>query len=163
MDIIIKGKTYKVTGGIKEAKVPDSSYYQSSPIILPTKSVQNANWEWQKKELISKLSLYVVGHRAWDEQMIIDTLMDIEWYMGRSNSAMTMYCNVRYNFSGETYGSGRGTAGGGGYCKKSASAAAALESAGFQVHEISGRGVTVLEKALQNIAYQLGYSVVMVR
>lgn len=53
--------------------------------------------------------------------------------------------------------SGSGRAGGGGYCKQSASAAYAINSAGIELSEaIDGRGIQAVESALLAIGEALG-------
>lgn len=50
------------------------------------------------------------------------------------------------------FGNGSGFAGGYGYCKKSASAAAAIKAAGIELSEdISGRGMAVVKEAVKAI------------
>ena len=93
------------------------------------------------------------------------SLAKIRWYMGRSSSAMTVYCYVfvhshampvEHNMSWAT---GSGTAGGGGYCKQSAAFYEAISDAGIKFdEEIHGRGLSVVEEALEAIAKQAGFN-----
>lgn len=59
-------------------------------------------------------------------------------------------------WAGDTSGSGR--AGGGGYCKASAAADAAITNAGFDLsHSISGAGTNAIKEAVLAVAAALGY------
>ena len=54
--------------------------------------------------------------------------------------------------AGDVFGNGSGFAGGYGYCKKSAAAAAAIRAAGIELSEdISGRGMAVAKEAVKAI------------
>lgn len=56
-------------------------------------------------------------------------------------------------YAGNAYGNGSGFAGGYGYCKKSAAAAAAIKSAGIELSEdVSGCGMGVVKEAIKAIS-----------
>lgn len=82
----------------------------------------------------------------------------IRCYKGRSSSANCVYCSVwvgYYNF----HTSGHGSAGGYGYCKKSAAMSDALESAGILLnYSINGRGESAMERAMIDICRELGFT-----
>ena len=54
--------------------------------------------------------------------------------------------------AGDVFGNGSGFAGGYGYCKKSAAAAAAIRAAGIELSEdVSGRGMGTVKEAIKAI------------
>lgn len=56
-----------------------------------------------------------------------------------------------------SYSNGRGSAGGGGYCKQSAAIAEALAQCGFEFdHHFGGAGLNAVEDALRSIAHHFG-------
>lgn len=56
-------------------------------------------------------------------------------------------------YAGNIFGNGSGYAGGYGYCKRSAAAAAAIKSAGIELSEnISGHGMATVRDAVKGIA-----------
>ena len=87
----------------------------------------------------------------------------VRWYTGRSNSASVVYCTIWVHSSAnhETLiesCSGSGSAGGYGYCKRSAAFADALESAGIRLnHSIGGTGMGRVRSAIEAIGRGLGY------
>lgn len=84
-------------------------------------------------------------------------IIKARWYMGRSNSASTIYCTI-WLHGGNYYNSGHGNATGGGYCKESASFQSALDSAGIKTSKSTyGRGMESVFDCLQDIASFLGY------
>jgi hypothetical protein len=89
----------------------------------------------------------------------ISVLATVEIYMGKSSSASTMHCYFRLNDSrSDTYRYGYGSARGGGYCKKSASMANALEWAGIELAKpINGVGENAMKEAMEAIAKKLKY------
>lgn len=85
-------------------------------------------------------------------------LVTIRWYMGRSSTASIVYCTVWVR-GGGVYVSGSGKAGGGGYCKRSASFYYALRNAGVSCdEEIAGVGNSQIESACKAIARLIGFS-----
>lgn len=85
----------------------------------------------------------------------------VDFYMGKSNSASTMHCFFLLNDSrSNTHRYGYGSAGGYGYCKKSASMAQALEWAGIKLAKpINGVGEYAMQEAMEAIARKLKYRI----
>lgn len=84
----------------------------------------------------------------------IRTLVDARLYMGRSNSASTVYAS--FWVSGGDYLSGHGEASGYGYCKKSAALGSAIRAAGIELSKsINGVGEGAMEDALLAIAAEV--------
>jgi hypothetical protein len=130
----------------------------------------NANYSYDKKELVySRAAAVAKGGE-------IHTPVSVKCYMGRSNSASVVYCNVWIHAeakAGYISLSGSGSAGGGGYHKISAAVDEALRSAGVQLYgspysnrekpnmkhtaSISGVGDSAIEAALVAICRALGY------
>ena len=113
---------------------------------------------WQKANTMEKIYdlKLVVCHKSK-----ISVLATVEIYMGKSNSASTMHCFFRLNDTrSRTYRYGYGSAGGGGYCKKSASMHHALEWAGIELAKpINGVGEHAMQEALEAIAKKLKYRI----
>ena len=89
-------------------------------------------------------------------------VVDVRWYMSRSKEASVVYCSVwirTRNTTGQgVHLSGRGTAGGYGYCKKSAAFQDAISAAGIRLsRHIGGAGMSAVEEAMQAIASACGY------
>ena len=92
-------------------------------------------------------------------------LITARWYMGRSSTASVVYCTVwfsdpifNHSRGDWTSASGTGKAGGGGYCKRSSAFYAAMRNAGIKCdHDISGRGMSVVEDALIALGKQAGF------
>lgn len=114
---------------------------------------------YDSKELINSRELIgFKDDRFWN-------LATVRWYMGKSSTASTIYCQVwinsnvmpiEHNFSSP---SGAGKAGGGGYCKMSASFADALDKAGIQVDTgISGRGMSLVDDFLTCLALSADFT-----
>lgn len=117
-----------------------------------------------KKETIASRTLIAFEDGKFKE------LITARWYMGRSSSAMQVDCSVWFDSAimeashvEWTDCSGRGKAGGGGYCKQSAAFEAAMRSAGIKCDQgIAGRGMSVVEDAMIALAKQQGFDVVHV-
>ena len=113
---------------------------------------------WQKAHTMEKIySLKLaVCHKSK-----ISVLATVEIYMGKSSSASTMHCYFRLNDTkSKTYRCGYGSAGGYGYCKKSASMANALEWAGIELAKpINGVGEYAMQEAMEAIAKKLKYRI----
>lgn len=120
---------------------------------------QNAKNYFGEKEMTGAVS--VVALYKGDMREVIAA----RFWMGRSRSAMTVYCSVwlrglpdqetGYN---TLNAGGTGTAGGGGYHKPSAALSEALESAGVTLDEsIAGRGDRACLDALEATARALGF------
>lgn len=94
-------------------------------------------------------------------------LITARWYMGRSSSAMQVDCSVwchsalmEKSHAQWTDCSGKGKAGGGGYCKQSAAFEDAIRSAGIKCDQgIGGRGMSVVEDAMMALGKQQGFDV----
>lgn len=107
-----------------------------------------------KKEIISALSLVCAldGNKSELGTIYPKETIRTVWYMSKSRSTLTVHCNVFIFTEGKTV-SASGRAGGGGYCKKSASFADALTALGIELSEdISGRGMAAVENAMLAIA-----------
>lgn len=87
------------------------------------------------------------------------TPIEARWYMGRSNSASTVYCSVWIRTrDGQRYISGNGSAGGYGYDKFSAAFDDALRSAGVKLEKsCGGCGDGPMRKAMLAVAKACGY------
>ena len=113
---------------------------------------------WQKANTMEKiydLSL-VVCHKSK-----ISVLATVEIYMGKNSSASQMHCFFRLNDTrSNTYRYGYGSAGGYGYCKKSAAMGQAFEWAGIKLAKpINGVGEGAMREALEAIAKKLKYRI----
>lgn len=97
----------------------------------------------------------------------------VRWYMGRSSKASTVYCSI-WVYGKGIHVAGHGSAGGYGYCKRSAALADALRSAGIELYgdqygrdnstarlrksaSISGVGMDACRSAIEAICKALGY------
>lgn len=117
-----------------------------------------------KKETIASRTLIAFEDGKFKE------LITARWYMGRSSSAMQVDCAVWFHsaimeasHAEWTDCSGRGKAGGGGYCKQSAAFEDAMRSSGIKCDQgIGGRGMSVVEDAMITLAKQQGFDVVHV-
>lgn len=112
-----------------------------------------------KKETIASRTLLAFEDGKFKELIVA------RWYMGRSSSAMQVDCSVWFHsaimeasHAQWTDCSGRGKAGGGGYCKQSAAFADAMRNAGIKCdHDISGRGMSTVEDAMIALGKQQGF------
>lgn len=109
---------------------------------LPEITSRNAFNYSDKKELIEARSLIV----DMKERVVI------RWYASRNGNGMgPLYCSV-WVYGDSLYTSGTGKASGGGYCKRSAAAQAAFDSAGVKLSErIDGVGMEAVRDALRAI------------
>lgn len=122
--------------------------------VLPTASfasaVSNALNMGDKKETIQQI-------------LVIDkkterTIVDVRLYMGRSSTASAVYCSL-WVHSSNIDTSGRGSAGGWGYHKKSAALASAIRSAGIELygspygHPVNGDTPAQTRKMLKTHAH----------
>lgn len=111
------------------------------------------NRSYENKEMIQEINCLVIYNRK------IREVCCIRFYMGRSSSATTMYCNAWF-FGKDDTKSGSGSAGGGGYDKKSASFQEAMDKAGIQSNiRVSGRGMETAKEAVKAWAKKQGYNV----
>lgn len=133
---------------------------------LPEVGLSNARNYGGEKETVSTYT--VVGKINGKLAVIVTARM----YMGRSNSASTVYCSLWVNFG--NYTSGKGQAGGYGYHKESAALQDAISSAGIKLYgsnyphwgdkkpdykkqaNIGGCGTGSMETALKSIARAAG-------
>ena len=122
-----------------------------------TETEGQVNWRaMDSKEKVGQFIL--VGHKKGE----LIQLVTIETFMGKSANSSRVYATARIHADG-IYSQGMGQAGGGGYCKVSAAAAEALESAGVVLEkDIRGRGEGAVRSALEAIAKRLGYKVFLV-
>lgn len=86
----------------------------------------------------------------------------VRCWMGRSANSSTVYASVWVHHSGY-YTSGRGKAGGYGYCKESAAAYEAFRSAGIDFDMCwSAAGESKIVEAIESVCRELGYATVHV-
>jgi len=114
-------------------------------------TISNAKNLANEKELVEEFNAVLIHDGE------IKNPVTVRWYMGRSKSASKVYCSIWVSGANISV-AGHGTAGGGGYCKKSASFARACESAGIETIDADGRGTSVVREALTSICEALGYS-----
>lgn len=130
---------------------------------LPTVRQENGRMLDGEKEQIRcyKVIAYKTGGDHWSSRphdRNFKEIITVRVWMGRSYSASVVYAACWIN-AGNNYSSGRGQAGGYGYCKKSAAIGAAFKSAGIKLNkDISGVGESAVRDALEAIARALGYS-----
>jgi hypothetical protein len=110
-------------------------------VTLSTDAPQNArNYDGDKERTETHKVLALLPEKGPTGESRYKTLVDLRLWMGRSRNASTVYASVWLrSFDGSTHRSGRGTAGGGGYCKASGASDAALASAGVKVCDADGR------------------------
>ncbi len=112
------------------------------------------NWRsLDSKEVIR--TWHLVGNKANEGRMA--HIAEVKCYMGKAASSSVVYATVRVMYD-NNFLSGAGRAGGGGYCKQSASVAEAFESAGVTLEkDIRGRGETAVTGALEALARHYGF------
>jgi len=91
------------------------------------------------------------------------SMVTARWYKSPRSDSQMIYCCV-WVFGGSNsvgYRSGSGSAGGYGYCKRSAAFEDALTNAGFKspFDSIGGRGMHTVDDAIKGIGILLGYSI----
>lgn len=116
----------------------------------------------QEKETVETFNLVV---RTPDEGMF--TAVTLRLYMGRSRGASTVYASIwvhgQYSGGAPYHTAGHGSAGGYGYCKRSAAAACAIKSAGIELHKsISGVGHGAIQDAIRAIGTAMGYTEMLI-
>lgn len=116
--------------------------------ILPAENTRNAR-QPDNKELVAAYSLI-----AKTETGNLLEVVTARFWMGRSRSAMEVKCCV-WVHSPDHYYSGKGSAGGGGYCKKSAALDSAIRDAGIQLSR-SIHGTGEIREGMRAIAGALG-------
>lgn len=86
------------------------------------------------------------------------TAVDARFYMGRSSNASEVVCSVWIRTREGWQTTGKGTAGGYGYCKKSAAFDAAVRSAGVKLAlDVHGSGMSAVSEAMDAIGAACGY------
>lgn len=114
-------------------------------VNLPEKSVFNAKY-FDKKETVRTV------YGVVSCQGVVKQAVKVEWYMGRSPKSSVVYCNIWVS----NVCAGSGSAGGGGYCKRSAAFSCALRSAGIKTDEVvDGRGMGIVADAVRAISLAL--------
>ena len=104
------------------------------------------------KELVQALSL-VVSTKDGPREVVV-----ARFYMGRSSQASQVICSLWAWGKGVSV-SGKGRAGGGGYCKKSAAFDEACTSAGIELSSsVHGCGMGAVFEAMTAIAKAIGYN-----
>ena len=128
--------------------------YNTAKLPAGTEDVYNAENLGGEKETIGSL-LYLVPLGTKKE---CREVLDARFYMGRSNSAHTVYCSVWIRTKAGRTLTGRGQAGGYGYHKRSAALDAAIRSAGIDLEKpIHGCGDGAMREAAKAIAKAAGY------
>jgi hypothetical protein len=124
---------------------------------LPKEPAREGENHGDKRELTDAISMVaMVPGRGMCE------VITIRCYMGRSSRSSVVYASVWIN--GPSYGkragmwtSGNGSAGGGGYCKRSAAIGDAFRSADVKLsHSINGRGMSAVRDACEAIGRAMG-------
>ena len=104
----------------------------------------------KEKHFFKELKLLAIQNKE------IIEIASLRFYQPKYNIYACLWLNSSANYG--CYTSGSGVARGGGYCKQSASAAYAIENAGFELSEvIDGRGIQAVEDALIAIGLFLGF------
>lgn len=125
-------------------------------VLLPqAQDVQNARWP-ENKETFGAWSLMFFHKGKFHEAVKVRT------FIGRSRDAQTVLaCVWFHDREGKRWLSGKGSAGGYGYCKQSGAIDAAVTSAGIKVGEngrgFHGAGMSSAKEALREIARALGW------
>lgn len=127
--------------------------------VLPAEDASNAeNYDGQKEQTDEVLLI------AFHKRHGFITVADARVWMGRARTASTAYGSVWLRGAPGSkaegrYFSGRGTAGGYGYCRASACLGEALHSAGIggNVRQCGGAGMSSVKMALDACAKALGY------
>ena len=114
------------------------------------------NWRsLDSKEVVK--TWHLIGNK--NSHKHITHIAEVKCYMGKASSASVVYATVRAgNKEDNRWLTGSGQAGGGGYCKTSASVAEAFESAGITLEkDIRGRGEDAVRGALEALAKHYGF------
>jgi len=153
---------HKFGGGFDSVGECEASIASSSLSYLKDKKagplvaeiVYNTNAEQPRnKEMID--SYNVIARTATG----LADVITLRLYMGRASSSSVVYACLWVHGRNDFYLSGKGKAGGYGYCKSSAAAGNAIKSAGIVLSEdVNGRGMGAVEAALELIAKKAGYS-----
>jgi len=117
---------------------------------LPASDVNNATWPDNKEQIAC---YQVVAVYKGDFKYPVT----LRLFMGRSNQASVVYACIWCN-TPDRWFSGKGNAGGYGYCKQSAAADSAIRDAGIVLEKsIAGVGESAIREALAAITRKLGY------
>jgi hypothetical protein len=140
--------------------------------VLPSEPRQNARNLGDTKETVKTYTVH--GLKVNEHgRPISRPLVTLRLYCGRSRSASTVYSAI-WVHGDNFWTTGKGSAGGYGYCKYSAAAQSAIDSAGVKLYgtpysstgevdfdkpcDIGGVGETAIKAALLSIGQALGYS-----
>lgn len=119
---------------------------------------QNGRNYGGEKEMTAAYIVIGIGASRLD----VDEIATLRIYMGRSRNASRVYASLWVHGKG-VHCAGSGWAGGYGYHKPSAAAAAAFADAGICLDEgIAGRGDSAITSALHAVGIALGYDTVRV-
>ena len=140
--------------------------------VLPVEPRQNARNLGDTKETVKTFT--VLGIKIGETgRPVSRCLVTLRLYCGRSRSASTVYSAI-WVHGQDQWTTGKGSAGGYGYCKYSEATARAIESAGIELYgkphsssgdvdyskpcHIGGVGESAIKAALLAIGQALGYS-----
>ena len=139
--------------------------------VLPVEPRQNARNLGDTKETVKTFTVHGIKINETGKP-VSRCLVTLRLYCGRSRSASTVYSALWVH--GDQWTTGKGSAGGYGYCKYSEAAARAIESAGIELYgtpysstgevdfakpcHIGGVGESAIKSALLAIGQALGYS-----
>jgi hypothetical protein len=139
--------------------------------VLPVEPRQNARNLGDTKETVKTFT--VLGIKIGETgRPVSRCLVTLRLYCGRSRSASTVYSAI-WVHGQDQWTTGKGSAGGYGYCKYSEAAARAIESAGIELYgkphgygdvdyskpcDIGGVGESAIKAALLAIGQALNYS-----
>jgi hypothetical protein len=144
--------------------------------VLPVEPRQNARNLGDTKETFQTFT--VLGLKVGENgRPVSRCLVTLRLYCGRSRSSSTVY-SALWVHGEDHWTTGKGSAGGYGYCKRSQAAAGAIESAGIELYgtpygnphnatgevdyskpcDIGGVGESAIKAALLAIGQALGYS-----
>ena len=150
----------------KDPRYPDVPGYlnpnsKMTALILKN-APQNARNMEDEKERTHTVQVVAFDDQGTDRDGLDDfrivVPVEARWYRGRSASASVVHCSIWIRTRDGRHCSGYGSAGGGGYCKKSAAFATACQSAGIHLsREVSGAGMSAVRDVARAIAYAAGY------
>jgi len=116
-----------------------------------TNPQRNGRNHADKKETVRTLKLVAYSKGE------LHNPITIRWYMGRSNSASTVYCSI-WCHNKHVDCAGNGSASGWGYHKESAALGYAIQNAGIKLDKsIDGVGDSAIREAVEAIAKMMGY------
>lgn len=130
--------------------------------------VQNARNYYGEKNCIADYRIVVLDNSA---ECGMRCVITARCWKSFNRNASVVYASIWVNDRhSNTHTSGKGQAGGGGYCKLSAAMDEAIKSAGIMLHccedgkisNIHGRGEGAIREALKAIAESLGYKQILI-